>query len=90
MTVDDVQKLTETAHNLMLTTLKDISEPSPKSTPSASPEPPSAVIEKNARVADGARLRTLAVTPPESLGSRGETTEDEMDEDAVVLKHPKK
>jgi len=92
MTADDVHKLTELARDKMLETLIEISQPAPKliepkiKTPgSATPEEkPVAIDEKKA----GLETPVSAVTSSESLLTKSDTTEDEMDDDAVVLKHP--
>jgi hypothetical protein len=86
MTADDAAALTETARDLMLATLKEISAPPPKRAIADTPEmkSPQTVASTDD---ESAKSDSLVVKSIESLRSKT-STEDEMDDDAVVLKHP--
>lgn len=74
-TSEDVSKLAEETRDLMLKTLVEISAPGEASKPIKEVAPlPSEV--------------PVAVNPPSALKTGSETTEDEMDDDAVVIKRP--
>lgn len=101
MTADDVTSLTESTRDSMSEALKDISQPDPRHfapqpaiSGSATPttDTPAQNTEPEQSEHDGLRIRKIQ----SSTGSEGgqsrnseDGTEDEMDEDAVLLKRPK-
>lgn len=93
LTADDVPRLTETTRDAMLAALKELSPPAAKLPEAAQSSGKSTAVEGNQL--DSLRQRPLAESAETSTASlvdtlsRGESTEDEMDDDAVLLKHPK-
>ena len=80
---EDVDGLTESTRQLMQGTLLDISRPSPPSNPEPAPSPGEAAVSRpSGSTASSDKGRTS------EDGSGGQTTEDEMDDDAVLLKRP--
>jgi lysophosphatidate acyltransferase len=102
LTTDDVTSLTESTRETMLATLREISEPGPASITEVKEEPSNADTSVvPVRVVETV-LSTL-VEPVEILEQKeefdleksksseedSESLEDEMDEDAVLLKRPR-
>ncbi len=96
MTADDVTSLTESTHDAMQETLKEISRPDPRHfapqhpTVESSPSQPEQVASRAGE--EDIELRERKIHSGMSEGGRSrnseESTEDEMDEDAVLLKRP--
>ncbi|KAL1409664.1 1-acylglycerol-3-phosphate O-acyltransferase [Vanrija albida] len=97
LTADDVTSLVESTQKLMLETLKEISAPpappaikAPRAADSSSAKTTSSQLavqgdtELRSRAASDTAAKSIT-TSTESL----QTTEDEMDDDAVLLKRPK-
>ncbi|KAK4686994.1 lysophosphatidate acyltransferase, partial [Tremellales sp. Uapishka_1] len=91
---DDVTPLAESTRQSMLDALNQISVAGPSSQPDipidsaeAEPVPTSLAPEETAQVDEGVRQRSASAETEKERS--GETTEDEMDDDAVLLKRPK-
>ena len=94
---DDVDALTESTREKMVTTLRDISTTGPSGTKSAKDAPRLEELtaeeqdgggEKGDSDKEGLLRAESATSSGDGHESKGSTTEDEMDEDAVLLKRP--
>ncbi|WOO79683.1 putative 1-acyl-sn-glycerol-3-phosphate acyltransferase [Vanrija pseudolonga] len=97
LTADDVHALAESTQKLMLETLIEISAPAPSPAPKAlrAADSSTAKTTSSQLIVDGdnkLRSRSASDTPATSsiaASTESLTTEDEMDDDAVLLKRPK-